>query len=99
MCLDSFSILSACTVQKHGRLSGTRRLATEAPLPEALIQPLVLHDALEYKGPTIGQGRLSKGAVACTLGHAMMWEHILQQERMLVTSCEDDQLDCSIQYL
>ena len=55
----------------------------EAPLPEALIQPAVLSDALRRKTQRGlgGTGLLTPGAVGCILGHAMMWEHVAQEAR------------------
>eukprot|EP00913_Durusdinium_trenchii_P033671 g31521.t1 len=56
-----------------------RNLST-VPLSDRLVQPPVLQSAIENDDFTRG-GRLTTGAVACALGHAVMWEHIAQEDR------------------
>ncbi|CAK9077012.1 Protein MEI2-like 4 (OML4) (MEI2-like protein 4), partial [Durusdinium trenchii] len=65
-----------------------RNLST-VPLSDRLVQPPVLQSAIENDDFTRG-GRLTTGAVACALGHAVMWEHIAQEDFPFALLMEDD---------
>ena len=75
-----------CRVAAHdGKAFGDR--LKESLIPDTIWQSAVSRD--KYQNRTVG-GSLTKGGVALIMGHAIMWEHLLQTQAPWGIFMEDD---------
>jgi len=81
------------------RVSAPDAQAWDYPSPtEAIITNRAWEDICSYDNSLHGEliqeeARMTKGGVACTVGHGLMWEHIVRKGAPFAVVMEDDVID------